>query len=213
MPRIWFLLSWLLGLSAAGPALAQTTDPATGAPAAARPAVPWYRPRHLLAQTGSGLGLLAVGAGYAFARDQVETDVLLGFVPRRYAGSSLLIPSLKLLYSPFKVELSESVQLRPLTAGLYVSHTYGIINDDRRKYSKGYYWFSADTRVGPLLGGRLSYQRLPATLSGRRGRQFSAYYELGSNDLYVISYYTGGNANSLRLKDILTLGIGVKADL
>lgn len=64
-----------------------------------------------------------MGAGYAFAHDRVEIDGLLGFVPCRSAGSRLLIPSLRLLYTPFKIKLSESVRLRPLTAGLYVSHT------------------------------------------------------------------------------------------
>lgn len=194
-------------LCAALPAWAQ--QPSTPTTSAADPP-PWYRPRHVVLQTGSGLGMVSGGAGYTFLNDKLETDVQVGFVPKKYAGSTLTIPSLKILYTPYNVPLNQHLELRPLTVGVYVSYTHGIINDDRGQYTEGYYWFSADTRVGPLLGGRLTYRRSP----GPRGlpRRISAFYELGSNDLYLASYFSNGNFRSLSPLDVMTLGIGLKAD-
>lgn len=191
-------------LGAAVPALAQES-------AALAPATPpWYRPRHAIVQTGSGLGMVSAGVGYTFLKDRLETDVQVGFVPKKHAGSTLTIPSLKLLYTPYSLDLRENVQLRPLTVGVYVSYSHGIINDDRGQYTKGYYWFSADTRVGPLLGGRITYQRPPSPRG--QPRRISAFYELGSNDLYMASYFSNGNFRSLSPLDIMTLGVRLKAD-
>ena len=197
-------LSILLAASTL-PALAQES------PADTLALLPWYRPRHLIAQTAGGMGMAAVGAGYTFWRDRAEADVLVGYVPKKFAGSTLSIATAKFLYSPFTVPLSKKLQLRPLTVGVYVSYTHGIINDEARgQYTKGYYWFSSDTRVGPLLGGRLSYLRQPAPQG--RSRRISAYYELGTNDLYLFSIVPNANYKSLSPLDLLTLGLGVKME-
>lgn len=196
-------------LAAALPALGQQT-PDTANPDAVAPH-PWYRPRHLVVQTAGGMGMVAAGTGYSFWRDRVETDVLVGYVPKKYAGSALTIATAKFLYTPYKLPLGQKFELRPLTVGVYMSYTLGTINDEEKgQYTKGYYWFSTDTRVGPLLGGRLSYRR-PDTPAGR-DRRISAYYELGSNDLYITSFVPNGNYRALSLLDIMTLGLGLKAE-
>jgi hypothetical protein len=193
-------------LAGAAPVWAQ----ADGATAAPENPLPWYRPRHLILQTAGGMGMVAAGAGYTFLHDRLETDILLGFVPEKYAGSNLSVVSGKVLYTPFTVPLSEKLQLRPLTVGAYLSYTHGTINDEAKgQYTKGYYWFSTDTRVGPLLGGRLTYLR-PDVSRRTLGQRISAYYELGTNDLYLVSYVL--NYKALSPVDILTLGLGVKVD-
>ncbi|MBD2713437.1 hypothetical protein KBK19_00145 [Microvirga sp. STR05] len=199
-----FLVTALLSASTIT-ALAQENTSASAEP------LPWYRPRHLIAQTAGGMGMVAVGAGYSFWRDRAEADLLLGYVPEKYAGSTLSIATAKFLYSPFTVPLSEKLQLRPLTVGVYVSYTHGLINDEAMgQYTKGYYWFSTDTRVGPLLGGRLSYLRQPSPQG--HSRRISAYYELGTNDLYLFSIVPNANYKSLSPLDLLTLGLGVKME-
>ncbi|GAB3302019.1 hypothetical protein [Hymenobacter tenuis] len=170
---------------------------------------PWYRPRHFVAQTGGGLGMVTVGAGYSFWQERTDLDVLLGYVPKKYAGSALTVISAKFTYSPWHVPVGKKWAIKPLSVGAYVSYTSGIANKEKPgQYPKGYYWFSTDTRFGPLLGSRLSYALAP-TASGRP-RNLSAYYELGSNDLYVISYVQ--NPKGLSPADILTLSLGVKLD-
>ncbi|TYZ11410.1 hypothetical protein FY528_06860 [Hymenobacter lutimineralis] len=177
--------------------------------AASAPPTAWYRPRHLVLQTGGGLGMVAAGAGYTFWRDHADLDILVGYVPKKYAGSTLSLASAKFLYSPWVLPVGEKWQVRPLMVGAYFSYTHGTINDEEAgQYTKGYYWFSTDTRVGPLLGSRIGY-RLPETPSGR-SRLLSAYYELSSNDLYLISY--AQNRSGLSPADVLVLSLGLKLD-
>ena len=176
-----------------------------------RPERPWYRPKHLVLQTGGGLGMIAGGAGYEFAKNRLETDVLLGYVPKRYAGSTLSLVSLKFMYSPFRLRVAEQVQVLPITVGAYFSYTHGTINDEfKGQYASDYYWFSTDTRYGPLLGGRVTYLAGPVAATGQP-RKISFYYELGSNDLYLASYITNPNGG-LSFDQVLTLALGVKAD-
>lgn len=189
--------------AAASPRLAPAANPPV-------PRRPWYRPRHLILQTGGGLGMVTAGAGYSFWRDRVEVDGLVGYVPKKYGGSTLTVAAAKLLYSPWSVPVGAKWAVKPLTVGAYFSYTHGVINDgEKGQYPKGYYWFSTDSRVGPLLGSRLSYA-LPPTAAGR-SRNLSGYYELGTNDLYLLSYVL--NTKGLSPADILTLTLGLKLDI
>lgn len=200
-------LSALLAGPPMAPAPALAPDTIAAAQTAA--ATPWYRPRHLVLQTGGGLGMVAAGAGYSLWRNRADLDILVGYVPKRYAGSTLSVVSAKLLYSPWVLPVRQKWQLRPLMAGGYVSYTHGTINSgEPGQYDKGYYWFSTNKRVGLLLGSRVSYA-LPAPTPGR-SRYLSAYYELGSNDLYLLSYFQ--NPAGLSPADILVLSLGMKLD-
>ena len=179
--------------------------------AAGRPARPWYRPAHLALQTGGGLGMVAAGAGYEFSKTHLETDILIGYVPKYYAGSTLSLASLKFLYSPFHLPVGEKFQVVPLTVGAYFSYTHGTLNDELKgQYSSDYYWFSTDTRYGPLLGSRVTFLAPPIAATGQP-RKLSAYYELGSNDLYLASYLNN-RKGGLGFGQLLTLALGLKAD-
>jgi hypothetical protein len=209
-----FLALLLPALTAAAgtPPDTTATGPAQPAPrAAGRPERPWYRPTHLALQTGGGVGMVAAGAGYEFAKTRLETDILIGYVPKYYAGSTLSLASLKFMYSPFRLPVGEKLQVVPLTVGAYFSYTHGTINDELKgQYSSDYYWFSTDTRYGPLLGSRLTFLAPPVVATGQP-RKISVYYELGSNDLYLASYLNNRNGG-LGLGQLLTLALGVKAD-
>ncbi|GAA3969986.1 hypothetical protein GCM10022407_14860 [Hymenobacter antarcticus] len=202
------LLSALL-LAAGGSHAA--TPPDTTATAAPRPERPWYRPSHLALQTGGGLGMVAAGAGYEFSKNRLEADILIGYVPKRYAGSTLSLASLKFMYSPFRLPIGEKIQVLPLTVGAYFSYTHGTLNDELKgQYSSEYYWFSTDTRYGPLLGSRVTFLAPPVAATGQP-RKISVYYELGSNDLYLASYLNN-RKGGLGFGQLLTLALGVKAD-
>ena len=205
------LLSALL-LAAGGSRAATPPDTAaTAPPRAARSERPWYRPSHLALQTGGGLGMVAAGAGYEFSKNRLETDILIGYVPKRYAGSTLSLASLKFMYSPFRLQVAEKVQVLPLTVGAYFSYTHGTLNDELKgQYSSDYYWFSTDTRYGPLLGSRVTFLA-PSVAATGQPRKISVYYELGSNDLYLASYLSNRNGG-LGFGQLLTLALGVKAD-
>ena len=212
------LLSVLLlaGLRAA----AATTPPDTTAVVPGKPAPRatgcpanrlWYRPTHLALQTGGGLGMVAAGAGYEFSKTHLETDILIGYVPKYYAGSTLSLASLKFLYSPFHLPVGAKFQVVPLTVGAYFSYTHGTLNDELKgQYASDYYWFSTDTRYGPLLGSRVTFLAPPIAATGQP-RKISVCYELGSNDLYLASYLNNRNGG-LGLGQLLTLTLGLKAD-
>lgn len=171
---------------------------------------PWYRPRHLVLQTAGGLGMLTAGAGYHYFNSRLEADLLIGYVPKKYAGSNLTTFSGKLLYSPFRLKLAPKWQLLPLTAGVFFSHTHNTINDGvKGQYSADYYWFSHDNFYGPILSSRITYLAPPIRATGQP-RKLSAFYELSSNNLYIISYTT--NTKGLAFGKILTLALGVKVD-
>ncbi|SES72824.1 hypothetical protein [Hymenobacter actinosclerus] len=182
-----------------------TTGPAAPAPARTMR----YQPRHLLLQTGGGLGMLSVGGGLSFAHRHLDVDGLLGYVPAEHAGTALTIASVKLKYAPWELPLGSKLALQPLAVGVYGSYTFGLRNPGKPdQYPNDYYWFSRTMRYGPVLGSSLSYA-LPAAASGR-ARRLTTYYELATNDLYAISYYQ--NHRALSLPDIATLALGLKLE-
>lgn len=200
-----------------GPGPSDSVVVATAAeiPAAANPAAPAsgpvrYRPRHLLLQTGGGVGMLSAGGGLSFAHRRLDLDGLLGYVPAHHAGTALTIASLKLKYAPWELPLGHSgLALQPLAVGVYGSYTFGLRNPGKPdQYPDDYYWWSSTMRVGPVLGSSLSYM-LPVAANGHT-RRLTAYYELATNDLYAISYYQ--NHHALSLRDIATLALGLKLD-
>ena len=56
------------------------------------------------------------------------------------------------------------------------SRGFNKTRDD--KYEKGYYWWSAHTRLAAFVGGRLAYR-----LATPRARYAALYYELGTKRL------------------------------
>jgi hypothetical protein len=185
--------------------------PDSAAPASVVPtAKHWFHPRHLLLQTGGGIGMVAVGAGYSYWHQRLSTDVLVGYVPKRHAGTELTIVTLKASYSPVRLPLAAAWQLTPLTVGAYGSYTHGLQNPgEPNQYPDDYYWFSRTLRYGPLLGSSLAYTAWPT--SPDHSRSLAFYYEVGTNDLYLHSYLT--NRHSLRPTQLLTLAIGLKMNL
>ena len=119
----------------------------------------------------------------------------------------------KATYTPWAIPLGQhGWDVRPLALGGFVNYTVsrGLNASQDNKYPTDYYWWSANMRVGGFLGGRVAYA-LPSHRPTKCRRQVSLYYELGTNDLYLTSWMD--NANGLSLRDIATLGLGVKMDL
>ncbi|RTQ48603.1 hypothetical protein EJV47_16655 [Hymenobacter gummosus] len=194
------------------PAVAEPAKPAPVAPSGLT-AQPWYRPHHVVLQTAGGQGMVTAGVGYTTLRGRVDVDALAGYVPSKYSITAMGIFTGKLTYAPWTLPVGAAGrwQVRPLTAGALVSYTASQgINDTRdEKYYQGYYWWSARTRIGGFVGGKVS--RVIGTNRYGHPRTLGAYYELGTNDLYLSSIFT--NLGGLGVHDILTLGLGVKMDL
>ncbi|KAA9333330.1 hypothetical protein F0P96_10185 [Hymenobacter busanensis] len=209
------LLSLLLGAAVLPALAAAPTDPPTPPVPSTTDgliAQPWYRPHHLIGQVAGGQGMVTVGVGYTTLRGRLDVDVLTGYVPRKYSITPMGIFTGKATYSPWTLGLGASRwQVRPLSVGGLVNYTAsrGMNASLDGKYPKGYYWWPARSRAGAFVGGRVAYE-LPTKANGQP-RTASLYYELGTNDLYLVSLYS--NIKALSVADILTLGIGVKVDL
>jgi len=204
---MWHTATLLAGLLLSGwSATAQSTEAPTPHP--------WYVPDHAVLQTGGGIGMITAGAGYSPGSHphRFDTDVLVGYVPARYTGHrAFAIFTVKATYSPFSVRLAERWRLLPLSVGGLVNYTPAaqINRNSADKYGyRGYYWWTPTLRAGAFLGSRVALG-LPRATGGKR--EVSLYYELGTNDLYVVSYLP--NHKGLSLGQILTLGVGAKVDL
>lgn len=202
----------LLALAAPVETPAEPVRPAAPVAPTGLIAQPWYRPHHLIGQTAAGQGMLAGGVGYTTLRGRVDVDVLAGYVPGKYSITPMGIFTGKIGYSPWTLPVAQGRwQVRPFTVGGFVSHTVSEgLNESRdAKYEKGYYWWSARTRVGGFVGGKVA--RVIGQNRYGHPRTLGAYYELGTNDLYLSSIFT--NLGGLGVHEILTLGFGLKYDL
>ena len=149
----------------------------------------WARliPNQATLQYAGSIGLMSAGIGWHYGREHWETDLLVGIVPRYHSEHAKTSFTMKQRYVPWHVRISSRWTVQPLTAGVFFNTISG---DDfwRRqpdKYPKHYYGFSTKLRSHVFLGQRLRYN-IP---SRHRviNSAVSAYYELSSCDLYLVS--------------------------
>lgn len=158
-----------------------------------RVATNWMRivPNQFTLQYAGSIGAASVGIGWHYGRARHwETEMLVGFVPRYHARHAHYTFTLKERYVPWHVRLSSRWTLQPLTAGLFFNTISGgeFWRREPDKYPKRYYGFSSKIRTNVFLGERIRY----AVPSRRRvfHSAISAYYELSSCDLYIVSKAT-----------------------
>lgn len=161
-------------------------------------------PDHVKVQYAGGIGFTSLGLGYQSRNDKVEGDFYYGYVPKSVGGVYIHAVSSKLTWHLLKKVEGKSLELRPLSAGVLVSYTFGkqyfLFSPENYPYS--YYDFPTALHGGVFIGGRLDKPL-------RSGRKVGLYYELGSNDREITSYLN--NRSSLRITDILNLALGIKA--
>lgn len=166
----------------------------------------WKDNVHLKLQYAGGIGFISPGIGIAHSRDRVDTDLFFGYAPKWLAGDDIVMLTFKNTYFPFKKELDKlDMTIYPLSAGILLNYTFGgqFRHFWSDKYPKGYYWWDSSVRWGFFLGGKVT-----KTLENSSIKKISAYYELGFNDLYFVSYIQ--NSGYLGLYDILNLALGLK---
>ncbi|MCF0059276.1 hypothetical protein [Dyadobacter sp. CY356] len=166
----------------------------------------WFIPDHLKLHFAGNIGFLSGGPGYVSRNKTLETDLLFGFLPKKFGGDALITISAKTTYSPWKIHLKNDYYIRPFSIGAYLSYTFGPQFDTKwpSYYPAGYYWWATSFRPGAYVGGKVGRDLI---INNRR-KQFEFYYELGSYDLLMISYVQ--NLDYLKLSDIVNLSFGVK---
>lgn len=168
-------------------------------------------PTHTKVQFAGNMGLLSFGTGWDYGKkNQWETDVFLGFIPKYDSKRTKVTMTLKQNYMPWSLNLGRGFSTEPLTCGIYFNTVFGnefwVHEPDR--YPKGYYGFSSKIRSYIFLGQRLTYDIDPQRRYTAKSITF--FYELSTCDLYLISAATN---SYLRPRDYLSLSFGLKLQL
>ncbi|MBL3655242.1 hypothetical protein [Fulvivirga sediminis] len=168
---------------------------------------PWYVPDHYKLQFAGNIGFLSAGAGYLHGHDKLETDFMVGYLPKSIGGDDIISITLKSTYSPWKIKTNSDYSIVPFSIGPYLSYSFGSQFDTLlpNEYPDGYYWWATSLRFGAYIGGRVT-RDLPGNIN-----HVALYYELGTYDLEALSYLQ--NMDYLSVSDIFTLALGVKIGL
>ena len=169
-------------------------------------------PTHTKIQFAGNMGLLSFGTGWDYGkRNQWETDVFFGVLPKYDSKRTKLTFTVKQNYLPWSLQIKQSrFSVEPLACGMYLNTVFGDefwVNEPER-YPKGYYGFSSKVRTHVFLGQRITYDIDPQ----RRftAKEITFFYEISTCDLYVVSAFTN---KYLKPKDYLSLSFGIKLQL
>lgn len=170
----------------------------------------WERikPTHVKMQYAGGMGVLSTGFGWDYGkRCQWETDLFLGYLPKKYAQKFRLTFTLKQNYIPWSMSFDEHWNLEPFYCGMYFTTIAGeeFWGKEPGRYPNGYYNISTKIRPSIFIGQRIGFNPNLHLL-----KNIQLWYEVGTNELYLISKVTN---KSLKMKDILRFSFGFKIQL
>ena len=165
-------------------------------------------PTDATVQYAGGMGLMSFGVGWDYGkRNQWETDVLFGFIPKYSSKRAKMTMTLKQNYIPWSFNITNGFSIEPLTCGMYFNTVFGsefwVREPD--KYPKGYYGFSTKIRSHIFLGQRFTFAINPEKRF--HSKAISLFYELNTCDMYLITAITN---KYLRPRDSLGLSFGLK---
>ena len=163
-------------------------------------------------QFAGGMGVLSAGVGWAYGRkDKWETDVFIGFLPRFQGKDGHATFTLKENFYPWKIKLNHedrysSWTLEPFSVSLYINKIFGdgeFWTRQPDRYPQKYYVLATNLRFNLSFGQRINF----ALKNPRFANTVSFFYEVGTNDLYVICAIQN---RTLKLHDIFSLSLGLK---
>lgn len=152
-------------------------------------------------------GWMGIGAGYDLFRHHLRAGVQYGYVPPD-KGGTLHLFSGAVFYRPVRVGAGKQFYINPLDVGFKVSYQLGnnYFFQLPSRYPPNYYWWKPALRLHLATESSLTY-RLARTVGIK---SVSAYLELNSNDLYLVSYAL--NPGSLGIGEVVKAGVGLRAN-
>lgn len=163
-------------------------------------------------QYAGSIGLINAGMGWDYGKkEQWETDLMFGYIPKYDKEAALMSFTVRQTYVPWKKPIyGEMVTFQPLACGAFVNSVlnseYWTREPDR--YPNGsYYRFSSKLRFHVFVGQRYSFN-IPE-YKRRLARQVSFVWELSTCDLYIVSKAIN---RTLPWHEILSLSLGLKYD-
>lgn len=170
-------------------------------------------PRKVTTQFAGNMGAVSLGIGWKYGKkDQLESDMFVGVVPKHDSDRAKATMTLKQLIVPFHIEPGEKVHLAPFTIGGYMNMIFGdeFWTNQPDRYPSGYYWFSTRFRFNLCVGQRVEFNIIDdQTINIHRNVAF--FYEFSVNDLYMIEVFK--NPRYLKPKDFVTLSLGFSMQL
>jgi hypothetical protein len=164
-------------------------------------------PTHLVTQFAGNIGMFSGGPAWLVVNDIFEVTTMLGFVPSHGANSAIVSGSVKLIYKPKLHLIKHGMEFKPIAVGVVTNYSFGSRYNyikDRRIYPQGYYNWSI------YRSGFLIQSELKKAFYEKWIESASVYFEASFWDLYLTSFLSNNNKDHLRLKDIVTFGIGTK---
>ncbi|REJ81727.1 MAG: hypothetical protein DWQ44_11415 [Bacteroidetes bacterium] len=163
-------------------------------------------PHRVTAQFAGGIGMISAGPGYQVLKNKISFDLLYGYVPEKFSLDPLHIFTLKISYEPFSIPV-QKLSFIPVQTGLYLSYTTGkeffMKNfTSSNDYPPNYYWFSTALREGFFISSAIRGE------SGKLNLKFESYFEISTNDAYLVSIVP--NVGELGLEEILVFGTGIR---
>ena len=169
----------------------------------------WARliPKQNKLQFAGSMGMFSGSVGWYYGKkNQWETDLFLGFIPKMNRQDGHVTVTLKETYTPWRIKLNDDFSYEPLTTGIYVNKIFGeyFWNKLPERYPEGYYFWATNTRFNVFLGQAITFKLNKSPLLGK---ELSFYYEFSTNDLYLISAI--GN-QTIKAWDIIGLSLGIR---
>lgn len=167
----------------------------------------WFLPDILTSQYAGSIGLISVGAGYEVIKRKANVELLVGYLPSFTGSKSMQTLTLKFTARPVLWRPNNELIIEPMTMGIYFCYTPGreYSSDLPSWYPDGYYWWSEAVRVNIFIGGSVVVSLGQAT---EKGRRLSGYYEIGTNEIKLVSYVQ--NKDALSIWNILHASLGVR---
>ncbi|RNI26924.1 hypothetical protein [Rufibacter latericius] len=166
-------------------------------------------PYYAKLQFAGEIGLVSGGIGRQSFNRKLETDLSLGYLPKKFGGDHILTVALKSSLLPFKPIRIKAVDWYAFTTGMQVSYTFGgdYFASERylSRYPNSYYRFSTALHLYFFAGGQVNFTRV------RPLHRFSGYYEVGTLGEYLVSYVQ--NPRYLDPGKIFHLALGTKMRL
>lgn len=166
-------------------------------------------PTQFILQNAGNMGLLSLGIGWNYGRrDQWETHLLVGRMPKYRSTRGKMTMTLKETFIPWRIGIGKGWDVEPLTTGIYINTVYGheFWKSQPNRYPDKYYEFmSTKFRLNVFLG-----ERITKTVPNNRRKfikSITGFYELSTCDLYIRSMIQDSNVH---LNDIVGLSLGVK---
>ncbi len=166
---------------------------------------PWYLPDHAKLQFAGSIGFISPGVGWAWGGRKVEADVFLGWVPEVVGGEDIYSATGKLAWQPLSFGGARGWLVRPVSAGLQVTYTFGSRYFVRQpsRFGPDYYDFPTALRTGVALGGNAAIRTRGAV------REIGVYWEVVALD--VMLFLWARNPRALGPEDAFTVALGVRA--